>query len=217
MENISPKNRKIWFITGASKGLGLELAKQLLATGHQVAATTRRLATLEGALGRENDNFLPLEADLINEVSVKNAVAKTVQKFGTVDVIVNNAGYGQFGYIEEISDSLVRKQFDVNVFGTLNVVRAALPALRKQRSGHIFNISSMAGYTGFPGAASTAPPNSPSMACPNPCAMKSPTSALPSPASNPATSAPIFWRTPCSSKIPLSRITRKNAKPSMSC
>lgn len=82
MENISPKNRKIWFITGASKGLGLELAKQLLATGHQVAATTRRLATLEGALGRENDNFLPLEADLINEVSVKNAVAKTVQKFG---------------------------------------------------------------------------------------------------------------------------------------
>ena len=76
MENNSPKNRKVWFITGASKGFGLELTKQLLATGHQVAATTRRLANLEGALGRENDNFLPLEVDLINEVSVKNAVSK---------------------------------------------------------------------------------------------------------------------------------------------
>lgn len=123
MENNSPKNRKVWFITGASKGFGLELTKQLLATGHQVAATTRRLANLEGALGRENDNFLPLEVDLINEVSVKNAVSKAVRKFGTVDVVVNNAGYGQFGYIEEISDSLLRKQFDINVFGTVNVSR----------------------------------------------------------------------------------------------
>ena len=83
MENNSPKNRKVWFITGASKGFGLELAKQLLAKGYQVAATTRRLANLEGALGRENASFLPLEVDLINEVSVKNAVAKTIKKFGT--------------------------------------------------------------------------------------------------------------------------------------
>lgn len=152
MENNSPKKTKIWFITGASKGFGLELTKQLLSKGHKVAATSRRQANLEGALGAEKDNFLPLEADLINEVSVKNAVAKAIQKFGTIDVVVNNAGYGQFGYIEEISDSLLRKQFDVNVFGTVNVIRAVLPALRKQRSGHIFNISSMAGYTGFPGS-----------------------------------------------------------------
>lgn len=152
MEKNSPNNTKVWFITGASKGFGLELTKQLLSKGHNVAATTRRVANLEGALGAEKDSFLPLEVDLIDENSVRNAVAKTVRKFGTIDVVVNNAGYGQFGYIEEISDSLLRKQFDVNVFGTVNVIRAALPTLRKQRSGHIFNISSMAGYTGFPGS-----------------------------------------------------------------
>lgn len=152
MENSRPKNNKIWFITGASRGFGLELAKQLLSKGNRVAATTRRLANLEGAFSRETDRFLPLETDLTDEASVQEAVAKTVRKFGTIDVVVNNAGYGQFGYIEEISDALLRKQFDVNVFGTLNVIRATLPTLRKQRSGHIFNISSMAGYTGFPGS-----------------------------------------------------------------
>ena len=152
MENDSPKNGKIWFITGASRGFGLELAKLLLANGHRVAATTRRLARLELALGRENDRFLPLEVDIVNEVSVKNALTRTVMTFGGLDVVVNNAGYGQFGYVEEISDSLVRKEFDVNVFGTLNVIRSALPFLRQQRSGHIFNLSSMAGFTGFPGS-----------------------------------------------------------------
>ncbi len=152
MENNSPKNDKVWFITGASRGFGLELAKQLLSSGYKVAATTRRLANLEGAFIRETDAFLPLEVDLVNEESVRQAVTRAVKKFGRLDVIVNNAGYGQFGYIEEISDSLARRQFDVNVFGTLNVIRAALPILRKQHSGHIFNISSMAGYTGFPGS-----------------------------------------------------------------
>ena len=152
MENNSPKNGKVWFITGASRGFGLELTRLLLEKGHRVASTTRRLANLELAIGRENDRFLPLEVDLVNEDSVKNALTKTVEKFGGMDVIVNNAGYGQFGYVEEISDTLVRREFDVNVFGALNVIRNALPCLRRQRSGHIFNLSSMAGFTGFPGS-----------------------------------------------------------------
>ena len=104
------------------------------------------------AAGRESDRFLPLETDIVNEDSVRDALAKTVAKFGTLDVVVNNAGYGQFGYVEEISDALVRKEFDVNFFGTLNVIRHALPYMRAQGSGHIFNLSSMAGFTGFPGS-----------------------------------------------------------------
>lgn len=152
MENNRPENGKVWFITGASRGFGLELTKLLLEKGHRVASTTRQLANLELAVGRENDSFLPLETDLVDETSVKNALAETVRKFGSLDVIVNNAGYGQFGYVEEISDTLARREFDVNFFGTLNVIRQALPTLRRQRSGHIFNLSSMAGFTGFPGS-----------------------------------------------------------------
>lgn len=152
MENSHPENGKIWFITGASRGFGLELTKLLLEKGHCVAATTRQLARLERTIGRENARFLPLETNLIDETSVKNVLAKTIAKFGRLDTVVNNAGYGQFGYVEEISDALVRKEFDVNFFGTLNVIRHALPFMRKQRSGHIFNLSSMAGFTGFPGS-----------------------------------------------------------------
>lgn len=152
MENSHPENGKIWFITGASRGFGLELTKLLLEKRHCVAATTRQLARLERTIGRENARFLPLETNLIDETSVKNVLAKTIAKFGRLDTVVNNAGYGQFGYVEEISDALVRKEFDVNFFGTLNVIRHVLPFMRKQRSGHIFNLSSMAGFTGFPGS-----------------------------------------------------------------
>ena len=152
MENARPTDKKVWFITGASRGFGLELTRLLLEKGYRVAATTRKLANLVLAAGRESDRFLPLETDIVNEDSVRDALAKTVAKFGTLDVVVNNAGYGQFGYVEEISDALVRKEFDVNFFGTLNVIRHALPYMRAQGSGHIFNLSSMAGFTGFPGS-----------------------------------------------------------------
>lgn len=152
MENNRPENGKVWFITGASRGFGLEITKLLLEKGHRVAATTRQLDRLERTIGRENDRFLPLQTDLVNEASVKNVLTETVGKFGRLDVVVNNAGYGQFGYVEEISDTLVRREFDVNFFGTLNVIRHALPFMRRQGSGHIFNLSSMAGFTGFPGS-----------------------------------------------------------------
>ncbi|MFY7730006.1 MAG: SDR family NAD(P)-dependent oxidoreductase, partial [Flavobacterium sp.] len=143
--------KKTWFITGASQGLGLEFITQLLQAGHNVAATSRTLSGLEKAAG-VHPNLLSLEVDLINENSVAAAINSTVIKFGTIDVVVNNAGYGQLGALEELTDAEARKNFDVNVFGALNVIRAVMPQLRKQGSGHIINIASIAGLTGnFPG------------------------------------------------------------------
>jgi NAD(P)-dependent dehydrogenase (short-subunit alcohol dehydrogenase family) len=145
--------KKIWFITGASKGLGLTLVKKLLAEGFQVAATSRNLPALIQEMGEKSEDFLPLEVDIVNEESVKNAVDKTLQHFGKIDVLVNNAGYGQFGTLEELSDREARLNFDVNVFGVLNVIRNVMSHFRTQSAGHFFNISSIGGYTaGFPGA-----------------------------------------------------------------
>lgn len=149
--NIQPIKNSIWFITGGSKGIGLHLARRLLKSGAKVAVTSRSSATVTEKLGH-NDNLLALAVDLANEGSVQNAVKQTIARFGGLDVVVNNAGYGQFGAVEEVSDAEARANFDVNVFAVLNVLRAALPQLREQRSGHIFNIASIAGITGgFPG------------------------------------------------------------------
>ena len=146
------ENNKVWFITGASKGLGLELAKKLLAKGYKVAATSRSVASLVKVLGNVSENFLPLEMDLVDEGSVKNAIEATVSHFKTIDVLVNNAGYGLLGALEELTDAESRKNYEVNVFGLLNVIRNTMPYMRANRSGHIFNISSVGGYYGeFPG------------------------------------------------------------------
>ncbi|MET3501005.1 NAD(P)-dependent dehydrogenase (short-subunit alcohol dehydrogenase family) [Mucilaginibacter rubeus] len=140
-------NNKVWFITGASKGFGLSLVKQLLDAGQLVAATSRNLQELTAAVNITSNNFLPLQVDLVNDSSVSLALQHTYEAFGRIDVVINNAGYGIGGAIEELSDAETRMAFDVNVFGTLNVIRAAMPYLRKQRSGHIINISSIAGIT----------------------------------------------------------------------
>jgi NAD(P)-dependent dehydrogenase (short-subunit alcohol dehydrogenase family) len=146
------KTKKVWFVTGASKGLGLSLVKKLLEQGYQVAATSRKVDDLNNAVGIRNGNFLPLAVDIVSENSVEKAIAETISHFGRLDVVVNNAGYGQLGGLEELSAEEVRNNFDVNVFGLVHVVRKAMPHLRQQRSGHIFNISSVAGITGgFPG------------------------------------------------------------------
>lgn len=141
-------NQHVWFVTGASKGLGLTLALELLRAGKRVAATSRNVDALKKAVGDASDQFLPLEVDLSDESSVRAAVQATIQQWGRIDVVVNNAGYGQMGTLEELSDEESRRNFDVNVFGVLNVVRAAMPHLRAQKSGHILNISSIGGYTG---------------------------------------------------------------------
>jgi len=143
---------KIWFVTGASKGLGLALVKKLLAAGYQVAATSRNAKELLRAVGANREVFLPLSVDLKDESSVEKAVKETVAQFGAIDVVVNNAGYGLTGSLEELSDEEVRQNFDINVFGVLNVIRKVLPYMRKQQSGHFFNIASIGGFTGsFPG------------------------------------------------------------------
>ncbi|WP_066829557.1 oxidoreductase [Rufibacter ruber] len=149
MEN---QTKKVWFITGASKGIGLTLTRQLLQQGHAVAATSRNVAQLQEAVGVSSEQFLALPMNLTHEESVAQALAKTIATFGRVDVVVNNAGYGLIGSLEELSDQEARQNFEVNVFGSLNVIRKALPYLRQQGSGHIFNISSIAGLSGsFPG------------------------------------------------------------------
>ncbi|PKW20858.1 SDR family oxidoreductase [Flavobacterium lindanitolerans] len=148
MEN---SNQKVWYITGASKGLGLALVKQLINEGKKVAATSRSIEELKKAIG-DVDNFLPLQVNLLSEESIEKSIQATVAQFGRVDVIVNNAGYGLAGALEELTDVEARQNFDVNVFGSLNVIRKVLPYLRKQQSGHIFNVSSIGGFTGaFPG------------------------------------------------------------------
>lgn len=146
------KTQKVWFVTGASKGLGLTLVKNLLKSGYAVAATSRNTDDLIRSVGATEGQFLPLGVDLKSEVSVETAIKKTLETFGSIDVVVNNAGYGLTGGIEELSDREVRENFDINVFGSLNVIRKALPYMRAQSSGHIFNISSIGGFTGlFPG------------------------------------------------------------------
>ncbi|MDT0691744.1 SDR family oxidoreductase [Salegentibacter sp. F188] len=140
--------KKVWFITGASKGLGLTLVKKLLAEGFSVAATSRNKQSLITAIGEENKTFLPIEMDLTKNQDVKKAIEATINHFGKLDVLVNNAGYSQIGTLEELSEEEVEKNFKVNVFGSLNVIRNATPYLRKQNSGHIFNIASIGGYTG---------------------------------------------------------------------
>src|SRR5262245_55284641 len=132
--------KKTWFVTGASKGLGLSLVKMLLAEGYPVAATSRALGDLQKAVGTTSANFLPLSVNLTDEKSIAKAIDETVKRFGSVDVVVNNAGYGLAGALEELTDAEARANFDINVFGSLNVIRQVLPQLRKQASGHIFNI-----------------------------------------------------------------------------
>lgn len=139
---------KVWFITGAARGIGLSLARQLLERGDAVAATSRTLASLREAFGGDNEQLLPLEVDLVNEVSVQKAIDSTIAAFGRIDFVVNNAGYSQQGTIEALTDSELRRNFDVNVFAPLHVLRHALPHMRTQRSGHIFNVASIVGFQG---------------------------------------------------------------------
>lgn len=143
--------RKTWLITGASKGLGLSLAKKLLAQGYNVAATSRTIGALKEAVAIDTPNFLPLAMDIVDEADVAKGITAAIAQFGGIDVVVNNAGFGQIGGLEELTDEEARANFDVNVFGSLNVIRKVLPYLRAQQNGHIFNISSIGGYTGgFP-------------------------------------------------------------------
>ncbi|OKS88778.1 SDR family NAD(P)-dependent oxidoreductase [Mucilaginibacter polytrichastri] len=149
-------NQKIWFITGASKGMGLLLAKLLLSQGYQVAATSRKAEQLIAGIGAKSDDFLPLAMDLTDSDSVKAAIDQAIAHFGGLHVVVNNAGFAFVGSIEELTDAEFRTALDVNLFGTVNVIRAAMPQLRTQGSGHIINIASAGGYVAVANVASYA-------------------------------------------------------------
>lgn len=141
---------KVWFITGASRGFGRLLARDALARGDSVVAAARNPQSVVDALG-EHPRLLPLQLDVTRESAAIAAAQAAIERFGRIDVLVNNAGYGILGAVEEASAEEVRRNFDTNVFGLLNVSRAVLPAMRKQRSGHVINISSQGGYQAFGG------------------------------------------------------------------
>lgn len=142
----------VWFVTGASRGLGLALVTHLLGRGDQVAATTRSSERLLAALADvDTANLLPIEVSLTDETSVSAAIAEATEKFGRIDVVVNNAGYGILGAVEDTSTSDIRAMFDVQLIGTWNVIRAVLPQMRAGGSGHIINVSSIVGLLAFPG------------------------------------------------------------------
>lgn len=143
-------NQKVWFITGASKGMGLILTKLLLEQGYKVAATSRDVAALQLNVGTESADFLPIELDITNSNDVKLAIEQAVNYFGGLDVAVNNAGFSYIGSLEELSDQEFRKVLDVNLFATVNVIRASMAQFRKQRAGRIINIASTAGYIAGP-------------------------------------------------------------------
>jgi NAD(P)-dependent dehydrogenase (short-subunit alcohol dehydrogenase family) len=141
---------KTWFVTGATRGLGLETARAALAAGDNVVATGRDLSRLGEGLPA-SDRLLGLALDVTDDASINAGVSAAVRRFGRIDVLVNNAGYGQLGAFEETSPEAIEQQFDTNVFGVFRVTRAVLPFMRIQRSGHIITISSMAGLVGLDG------------------------------------------------------------------
>jgi NADP-dependent 3-hydroxy acid dehydrogenase YdfG len=144
------KRRKVWFITGSSSGLGRAIAQEALRSGYNVAATARKPEALAELKNQFPDSILCLPLDVTKLNEIKSAVSKAVEEFGGIDVLVNNAGYGLVGAIEEPSDFQIRQLFETNVFGVINMIRETLPVLRNQNRGHIINISSRLGFSAFP-------------------------------------------------------------------
>jgi short chain dehydrogenase len=141
---------KVWFITGASKGFGREWAEAALERGDRVAATARRPQTLAALVDAYGDAVLTLQLDVTDRARDFAAVAEAAEHFGALDVVVNNAGYGHFGMIEELTEAEIRAQLETNFFGALWVTQAALPIMREQGSGHILQVSSIGGVSAFP-------------------------------------------------------------------
>ncbi|MER7805072.1 oxidoreductase [Streptomyces parvulus] len=143
---------KTWFITGASRGLGLEIVRAALKAGDRVVAAARRPEQVTDALAGTEDRVLPVALDVTDSASIAPAVQAAVDRFGGIDVLVNNAGYGQLGAFEELSEAAIERQFQTNVFGAFNVTRAVLPFMRAQRSGHVITVSSLTGIIGIDGS-----------------------------------------------------------------
>jgi NAD(P)-dependent dehydrogenase (short-subunit alcohol dehydrogenase family) len=141
---------KVWFITGSSKGFGRVWAEAALARGDRVAATARDARTLSDLIEKYGDHLAAIKLDVTDKKSVDAAIAEAHRRFGQIDVVINNAGYGHFGAVEEVSEQEARDQIETNLFGALWVTQAALPIMRAQRSGHIVQVSSIGGVNAFP-------------------------------------------------------------------
>ena len=143
---------KTWFITGCSTGFGRELAALLLPRGANVVATARDAGRVADLAEGGHERFLPIALDVTRPEQIRDAVSAATERFGRIDVLVNNAGYGYQASIEEGEDAEIRDQFEANVFGLFALTRAVLPGMRERRAGHVINITSVAGFIGFPGS-----------------------------------------------------------------
>jgi len=141
---------RIWLVTGASRGLGREITRAALDAGETVVATARSAAAIRDAFG-DHDRLHPLALDITDAQAAHSVTAVTIRRFGVIDVLVNNAGYAELGFFETFTDAAVRRQFEVNVFGTMNVARAVAPSMRQRRSGLIITISSVSGLVSSSG------------------------------------------------------------------
>ena len=155
-----------WLVTGASGGLGQAICRAALDVGDRVVATARE-SIHRDILGADDDRVVLRRLDVTDAVAARGVVDEAVGTFGRVDPVVNNAGYGHFGAVEELSDHDIRQQFEVNFFGLVNVTRAALPHLRRQGSAHLVQMSSLNGILGMAGGGFTAPASSPWRDCPS--------------------------------------------------
>ena len=143
-------SEKIWFITGTSRGFGREWAIAALDRGDRVAATARNTDSLAELVERYGDSILPITLDVTDKKAATAAVAQAHEYFGRLDIVINNAGFGHFGFVEEITEVQARAQMETNLFGALWVTQAALPFMRGQGSGHIIQVSSIGGISAFP-------------------------------------------------------------------
>ena len=148
---MAGKNDQVWFITGTNKGMGAEIAKEALKEGYKVVATARDPEGTEKILG-PSPNLLVLPLDITNDEQVQSAVTTVIDRFGRIDVLVNNAGYALLGFFEEMSEKAIRQQMETNVFGTMKVTRTVLPFMRRQRSGTIVVLSSASGVRAVGGS-----------------------------------------------------------------
>src|SRR5258707_10588089 len=142
---------KTWLITGTSRGFGRELAEAVLAAGDNLVATARRISSLDDLVGKHGSQIVPFVTDVTDVAQAEAAVDIAISTFGSLDVVVNNAGYANMNSIEDTPDEDFRAQVDTNLWGVVNVTRAALPVLRTQRSGHIMQFSSIGGRAGTAG------------------------------------------------------------------
>ena len=140
-------NSKVWLITGSSTGFGRTLAQTVLKQGDRVIATARKPEQLEDLIAQYPETAIALRLDVTDKDEIKTTLEKAITRFGQIDVLVNNAGYGLIGALEEVSDAQIQRNFDTNLFGAIDVIRAVLPVMRSQKSGHIINMSAIAGFS----------------------------------------------------------------------